>query len=165
MAGTSFFVLKCVNMTAVLKGTDYRLLADAPIPDLSVVQDPELTGAAPAGSGLRWMSRCSGCRSSASNRSLHNEMSCGGHEPEPALFRSARESAASGRGQQLYEKSSSWIHPMRVPAHGIQFMNRKWPKRFTGCCRKSSRTSSSLQDMTACLKTGTRIRIAKPVEL
>lgn len=26
---------------ALLKGTDYRLLADAPIPDLSVVQDPE----------------------------------------------------------------------------------------------------------------------------
>jgi spore coat assembly protein len=31
---------------AVLKGTDYRLLADAPIPDLSVVRDPEVTGAA-----------------------------------------------------------------------------------------------------------------------
>jgi spore coat assembly protein len=31
---------------AVLKGTDYRLLADAPIPDLSVVRDPEITGAA-----------------------------------------------------------------------------------------------------------------------
>lgn len=31
---------------AVLKGTDYRLLADAPIPDLSVVRDPETTRAA-----------------------------------------------------------------------------------------------------------------------
>ncbi|MDQ6420764.1 sporulation peptidase YabG [Paenibacillus sp. LHD-117] len=31
---------------AVLKGTDYRLLADAPIPDLSVVRDPESTNAA-----------------------------------------------------------------------------------------------------------------------
>lgn len=31
---------------AVLKGTDYRLLADAPIPDLSVIRDPEVTGAA-----------------------------------------------------------------------------------------------------------------------
>ncbi|MEK3884223.1 sporulation peptidase YabG [Paenibacillus sp. PL2-23] len=30
---------------AVLKGTDYRLLADAPIPDLSVVKDPEATRA------------------------------------------------------------------------------------------------------------------------
>lgn len=30
---------------AVLKGTDYRLLADAPIPDLSVVRDPESTRA------------------------------------------------------------------------------------------------------------------------
>ncbi|GBG08421.1 sporulation peptidase YabG [Paenibacillus sp. MY03] len=32
--------------TALLKGTDYRLLADAPIPDLSVVRDPESTRAA-----------------------------------------------------------------------------------------------------------------------
>ncbi|MHA6481565.1 sporulation peptidase YabG [Paenibacillus sp. strain BS8-2] len=30
---------------ALLKGTDYRLLADAPIPDLSVVRDPESTSA------------------------------------------------------------------------------------------------------------------------
>jgi sporulation peptidase YabG len=30
---------------ALLKGTDYRLLADAPIPDLSVVDDPESTSA------------------------------------------------------------------------------------------------------------------------
>ncbi|WP_201008802.1 sporulation peptidase YabG [Paenibacillus glycanilyticus] len=30
---------------ALLKGTDYRLLADAPIPDLSVVRDPEATSA------------------------------------------------------------------------------------------------------------------------
>ncbi|MUT67720.1 sporulation peptidase YabG [Paenibacillus sp. NEAU-GSW1] len=30
---------------ALLKGTDYRLLADAPIPDLSVVRDPESTRA------------------------------------------------------------------------------------------------------------------------
>jgi len=31
---------------AVLKGTDYRLLADAPIPDLTIVRDPESTRAA-----------------------------------------------------------------------------------------------------------------------
>lgn len=30
---------------AILKGTDYRLLADAPIPDLSVIDDPESTRA------------------------------------------------------------------------------------------------------------------------
>lgn len=30
---------------AILKGTDYRLLADAPLPDLSIVSDPESTNA------------------------------------------------------------------------------------------------------------------------
>ncbi|MBW7477382.1 sporulation peptidase YabG [Paenibacillus oenotherae] len=34
------------QQAAVIKGTDYRLIADAPIPDLSVVRDPEVTGAA-----------------------------------------------------------------------------------------------------------------------
>lgn len=35
-----------IEELAILKGTDYRLLADAPIPDLSVVQNPEQTRAA-----------------------------------------------------------------------------------------------------------------------
>ncbi len=34
------------NESAIIKGTDYRLLADSPLDDLSVVENPELTGAA-----------------------------------------------------------------------------------------------------------------------
>ena len=41
-----FRVATMNQQSAILKGTDYRLLADAPIPDLSVVPDPEFTGAA-----------------------------------------------------------------------------------------------------------------------
>lgn len=37
-----------VQQTAILKGIDYRLLADAPLSDLTVVKDPETTGAAQA---------------------------------------------------------------------------------------------------------------------
>lgn len=40
-----FRVEEVRTYNAVLKGTDYRLLADAPIPDLSVVRDPEATRA------------------------------------------------------------------------------------------------------------------------
>ncbi|WP_274648401.1 sporulation peptidase YabG [Paenibacillus humicola] len=45
--GDVLFRIATLNQQrAVLKGTDYRLLADAPLPDLSVVRDPEYTGAA-----------------------------------------------------------------------------------------------------------------------
>ncbi|MFX3634153.1 MAG: sporulation peptidase YabG [Candidatus Pristimantibacillus sp.] len=40
-----FRVEVVLPQNALLKGTDYRLLADAPIPDLSVVRDPESTAA------------------------------------------------------------------------------------------------------------------------
>lgn len=40
-----FRVEAILTQSALLKGTDYRLLADAPIPDLSTVTDPESTRA------------------------------------------------------------------------------------------------------------------------
>ncbi|NIK80072.1 spore coat assembly protein [Paenibacillus castaneae] len=44
--GDVLFRVEAVRLdNAILKGTDYRLLADAPIPDLSVVRDPESTKA------------------------------------------------------------------------------------------------------------------------
>ncbi len=41
-----FRVEAILTQSALLKGTDYRLLADAPLPDLSTVSDPESTRAA-----------------------------------------------------------------------------------------------------------------------
>lgn len=106
---------------AVLKGTDYRLLADAPIPDLSVVRDPESTRAVQQ---VR-------IKVNASLKKMQTDRERQTHDTEEAI-RLAQEQQQNahyfevpgkvlhldGDGNYL-KKSMQLYNTMHVPAHGL----------------------------------------------
>jgi spore coat assembly protein len=113
---------------AILKGTDYRLLADAPIPDLTVVRDPEFTGAArqvriKVSESMRRM------QEQRDKQVMQNE-----NEIRMALSQSQPYFEVPGKvlhldGDVNYLKKSMQLYTqMRVPAHGIHVHESQMPE-------------------------------------
>jgi len=108
------------QQTAILKGTDYRLLADAPLNDLAVVEDPDSTGATLE---VR-------IKEHESLRRIRHQTNAYGSEPE--MERRAPNVPAGmtyfdlpgtilhldGDGHYL-RKSMQLYGQMRIPAHGV----------------------------------------------
>ncbi|HTG70963.1 MAG TPA: sporulation peptidase YabG [Candidatus Udaeobacter sp.] len=118
--GDVLFKVEAVRThTAVLKGTDYRLLADAPIPDLSVIRDPESTSAVQQ---VR-------IKVNDSLRRMHSERERQAIENEDSIRHALQQSQPffevpgkvlhlDGDGNYL-KKSMQLYNTMRVPSHGL----------------------------------------------
>ncbi|MCQ6563736.1 sporulation peptidase YabG [Paenibacillus mendelii] len=126
--GDVLFRIAIMNQQfATLKGTDYRLLADAPIPDLSVVRDPEFTGAAKQ---VR-------IKVNESMRRMHEQRQQQVQKDEEELRRALNQGApyfeVPGKvlhldGDANYLKKSMQLYTqMRVPAHGIYAHESQMP--------------------------------------
>ncbi|HUC92928.1 MAG TPA: sporulation peptidase YabG [Paenibacillus sp.] len=118
-----------VRHSAILKGTDYRLLADAPFSDLEVVDDPESTGAVRE---VRVKEHETMRRFQRQTQRLHEE-----REGEPA-GRGTPPTAdmyfdVPGRvlhldGDGLYMRKSMQLYgQLRVPAHGVHAHESQMP--------------------------------------
>ncbi|MWC31134.1 sporulation peptidase YabG [Paenibacillus sp. MMS18-CY102] len=123
------------NQLAVLKGTDYRLLADSPIVDLAVVNDPDSTQA----------SQRVRIKVNESMRRMQQQRPPV-HEDDPIRFASASASPSpnSKSNQPFYEMPGKVLHldgdgnymrksmqlysQMRVPAHGIHVHESQMPE-------------------------------------
>ncbi|MFC4777175.1 sporulation peptidase YabG [Paenibacillus sp. GCM10023252] len=118
--GDVLFRIEAIQQThAVLKGTDYRLLADSPIPDLSVVRDPEYTSA----------SQQVRIKVNESMKRMHKQRELQSEQTEEeirvALQQTQPYFEVPGKvlhldGDNNYLKKSMQLYSsMRVPAHGI----------------------------------------------
>lgn len=99
---------------AILKGTDYRLLADAPVKDLSVVSDPESTLAAQQ---VRIKVNDSIMRRQKAQTSAVPRLS---NVPSNQAFFEVPGKVLHLDGDNNYLRKSMQLYTtMRVPAHGI----------------------------------------------
>ncbi|PWV95943.1 spore coat assembly protein [Paenibacillus cellulosilyticus] len=117
------------NQLAVLKGTDYRLLADSPLLDLAVVKDPDST---PASQQVRIKVKESLRRMQEKRPPVHEQ---------DGPIRLATQSASNpsfyempgkvlhldGDGNYM-RKSMQLYSQMRVPAHGIHVHEAQMPE-------------------------------------
>ncbi|CAH1222802.1 Sporulation-specific protease YabG [Paenibacillus plantiphilus] len=107
------------RQAAVLKGTDYRLLADAPIPDLSVVRDPEVTGAAKQ---VRVKVNASMKRMQEQRQQQvqqnENELRRASNQSQPYFELPGKVLHLDGDGNYM-KKSMQLYTQMRVPAYGL----------------------------------------------
>jgi len=114
-----FQIASLHQQTAMLRGTDYRLIADAPIPDLSIVRDPEHTGAVKQ---VR-------IKEHESNTRMQQQRKQQVQKDEEDLRRALNQSApyfeVPGKvlhldGDANYlDKSMQLYKQMRVPAYGV----------------------------------------------
>ncbi|MFF2484426.1 sporulation peptidase YabG [Paenibacillus sp. NPDC058071] len=105
---------------ALLKGTDYRLLADAPIPDLSVVRDPESTKATQqvrvkVNDSLRRMRQQ---REQQSVQIQSDVRLASQLQNQPYFEMPGKVLHLDGDGNYL-RKSMQLYQTMQVPAHGV----------------------------------------------
>lgn len=107
------------RQAAILKGTDYRLLADAPIPDLSVVRDPEVTGAAKQ---VRVKVNASMKRMQEQRQQQvqqnENELRRASNQSQPYFELPGKVLHLDGDGNYM-KKSMQLYTQMRVPAYGL----------------------------------------------
>lgn len=107
------------RQAAILKGTDYRLLADAPIPDLSVVRDPEVTGAAKQ---VRVKVNASMQRMQEQRQQQvqqnENELRRASNQSQPYFELPGKVLHLDGDGNYM-KKSMQLYTQMRVPAYGL----------------------------------------------
>ncbi|BBH23356.1 sporulation-specific protease YabG [Paenibacillus baekrokdamisoli] len=118
--GDVLFRVATINQeSAVLKGTDYRLLADAPIPDLSVVRDPEITGAAKQ-VRIKVNESLQRVQEQRDKQVLHNESPIrrAMNESQPYFEVPGKVLHLDGDGSYM-KKSMQLYTQMRVPAHGL----------------------------------------------
>ncbi len=114
-----FRVATMNQQSAILKGTDYRLLADAPIPDLSVVPDPEFTGAARQ-VRIKVNESMQRIQEQRDKQVQHNESQLrrAMNQSQPYFEVPGKVLHLDGDGNYM-KKSMQLYTQMRVPAHGI----------------------------------------------
>ncbi|MBB3114096.1 spore coat assembly protein [Paenibacillus phyllosphaerae] len=119
--GDVLFRIAFMNQqAATLKGTDYRLLADSPISDLSVVRNPEYTGAAR-------LARIKEHESLRRMREQREQQAVKGEEELRRTFNQSQQPFFEMPGKVLHldgdanylKKSMQLYSQMRVPAHGV----------------------------------------------
>ncbi|RXZ79265.1 sporulation peptidase YabG [Paenibacillaceae bacterium] len=128
-----FRITSLRQTSAILKGTDYRLLADSPIDDLTIVNDPEITGA------TRQV-RIKVTESMRRMQEQHRQQ----EQRQQDRHQDAGERLASGQEQLYFKLPGKVLHldgdgnymrksmqlytQMRVPAHGIHALESQMPE-------------------------------------
>jgi len=122
-----FQIASLHQQMAMLRGTDYRLIADAPLPDLSIVRDPEHTGAVKQ---VR-------IKEHESNTRMQQQRKQQVQKDEEDLRRALNQSApyfeVPGKvlhldGDANYlDKSMQLYKQMRVPAYGVYAHESQMP--------------------------------------
>ncbi|MBJ6361290.1 sporulation peptidase YabG [Paenibacillus sp. GCM10012307] len=105
------------NESAIIKGTDYRLLADSPLDDLSIVENPELTGAA-----QKVKIKVTQTMERMQQQQLHQQMGWTERQEQqtPQSYFEVPGVVLHLDGDGGYMKKSMQLYSsMRVPAHGI----------------------------------------------
>ncbi|RAP73321.1 sporulation peptidase YabG [Paenibacillus montanisoli] len=103
--------------TAILKGTDYRLLADAPIVDLSVVGDPESSAVARQ-ARIKAAESTMKMQEQREQQMMERELQRAQSQPQPYFELPGRVLHLDGDSNYM-RKSMQLYTQMRVPAHGI----------------------------------------------
>ncbi|MBD2848321.1 sporulation peptidase YabG [Paenibacillus sp. IB182496] len=122
-----FRIAAITHRTAVLKGTDYRLLADAPVDDLAQVADPERVGATQQ---VRIKASASVLRMERQRREAERQE----ERPEQAAGQSQGYFELPGKvlhldGDGIYMRKSMQLYgQMRVPAHGVHIHESQMPE-------------------------------------
>ena len=122
-----FRIEALIEQTAILKGADFRLLADAPISDLTVVTDPEELG----------VTQSVRSKVKASNQRISEELMDQAilHEldfrPEPsseshAYFDLPGKVLHLDGDANYMRKSMQLYNQMKVPAQGLHVPKPKW---------------------------------------
>ncbi|EXX86125.1 sporulation peptidase YabG [Paenibacillus darwinianus] len=115
--------------SAILKGTDYRLLADAPFSDLEVVEDPESTGAVRAvrvkeHETMRRFQQ----QSERPDEDWGDESPGRGAPPTADMYFEIPGRVLHLDGDGLYMRKSMQLYgQLRVPAHGVHAHESQMP--------------------------------------
>jgi sporulation peptidase YabG len=104
---------------AILKGTDYRLLADAPLPDLSIVSDPESTNAVRQ-VRIKVKESLSKMRTDQERRAIQApETKRMAQQPNSPYFEMPGKVLHLDGDINYLKKSMQLYHTMNVPSHGL----------------------------------------------
>ncbi|SDX85216.1 sporulation peptidase YabG [Paenibacillus sp. CF384] len=103
--------------TAILKGTDYRLLADAPIVDLSVMSDPESSGAARQ-ARIKASESTLRMQEQREQQIIERELQRAQSQSQPFFEVPGKVLHLDGDSNYM-RKSMQLYTQMRVPAHGV----------------------------------------------
>ncbi|WP_219834704.1 sporulation peptidase YabG [Paenibacillus sp. R14(2021)] len=112
-----FRVATIEQHTAILKGTDYRLLADAPIVDLSVVKDEELPTAARQ-ARLKANESTQRMQEQREQQAIQRELLRAQNQSQPYFEVPGKVLHLDGDSNYM-KKSMQLYTQMRVPAHGL----------------------------------------------
>ncbi|GMK41671.1 sporulation-specific protease YabG [Paenibacillus sp. CCS19] len=117
------------NQLAVLKGTDYRLLADSPLLDLAVVNDPDST---PASQQVRIKVKESLRRMQENRRPVHEQDGpirlAAQSTSNPSFYEMPGKVLHLDGDGNYMRKSMQLYSQMRVPAHGIHVHEAQMPE-------------------------------------
>ncbi|MBP3967035.1 sporulation peptidase YabG [Paenibacillus lignilyticus] len=112
-----FRVATILEQTAILKGTDYRLLADAPIVDLSVMSDPESSGAARQ-ARIKASESTLRMQEQREQQIIERELQRAQSQSQPYFEVPGKVLHLDGDSNYM-RKSMQLYTQMRVPAHGV----------------------------------------------
>src|SRR5690606_32374407 len=117
--------------TAVLKGIDYRLLADAPYNDLDRVEDPDSTGAAQQ-VRIKVKESMRRFEQTSRNRGERTRQRSGGEMLQPAVQQPpyfelpGKVLHLDGDGRYMQKSMRLYDH-MRIPARGVHCHESQMP--------------------------------------
>ncbi|WP_308637015.1 sporulation peptidase YabG [Paenibacillus silvisoli] len=113
-----FRVATVQEETAILKGTDYRLLADAPVVDLSVVGDPESSAAARQ-ARIKAAESTMKMQTQREQQIMERELQQRAQSESQPYFEVPGKVLHLDGDSNYMRKSMQLYTQMRVPAHGI----------------------------------------------